>query len=126
MGKMQKNKLKDAWNWFVDYSKGRNTFLYKKSYEFLAIPIIPLPSKYVCYGVYIAKGKDGEIIYVGCSNIIRERLKKHKYKSPWWKYVSTIETKEFPTRKEALEEEERLIVSLSPMFNIHGKRNKKR
>lgn len=68
--------------------------------------------------VYRCYSHDGELLYVGTSLNMYERLKKHRQRSAFWTLIKHIELDHCDDRKQAYEKEKRLISAYSPRFNI--------
>ncbi len=78
-------------------------------------------------GVYLFKGRDGRVLYVGKSKDLRARVKSYFYGDPRKKIedllteTSAVEGIECHSELEALVLEARLIRSYEPKYNRHGK-----
>ena len=70
--------------------------------------------------VYKAADINGELLYVGITCDLKQRLSQHKRESAWWSKHSTITHETFPSRSEALTVESLLIETCDPPYNIAG------
>lgn len=61
--------------------------------------------------------EDGDLIYVGVSLSIINRLKHHKANSHWFDRVAKITIENFNTEEEMLKAEKNVIVEENPFFN---------
>lgn len=68
-------------------------------------------------GVYVARDRDGQVLYVGASTNIDTRLNAHRTSSPWWAEVDSVEQIEADNRMLARHRERELIASLDPIWN---------
>lgn len=69
--------------------------------------------------VYKHMDTDGEALYIGISGDALLRTLNHEKASTWFPMVRTIEVLHFPSREVALQQEEVLVKSLKPRFNIN-------
>lgn len=67
--------------------------------------------------VYRAYDADGDLLYVGVTDNLANRLKSHEHHSRWYPLAATIEWESFDSRDYALEVERGLIYSLDPPHN---------
>jgi hypothetical protein len=67
--------------------------------------------------LYRLYDKDGALLYVGVSGLVKNRLALHKKKSPWFDAVARMTVDSYPTRKAALVAEARAILAEKPRFN---------
>ena len=74
------------------------------------------------YLFYGRVGEDLDVIYVGKSNHVRERVNKHKISSPFWPQVMGIQYVEV-TRDEIDEVEQAVIDALAPPCNRQSNPN---
>jgi len=70
--------------------------------------------------VYKAADGDGEVLYVGITCDMKQRMSQHKRESAWWSKHSTITHETYPSRSEALTVESMLIETFDPPYNIAG------
>jgi predicted GIY-YIG superfamily endonuclease len=72
--------------------------------------------------VYKLWDADINLLYVGISSTtLKKRFKVHKSTTPWWDEVFNISYEEFPDRVSALNEENRIIRTENPKYNVQGK-----
>ena len=69
--------------------------------------------------LYRQFSKEGDLLYVGVSCRIPQRIKEHSKHSPWWDDVAKIDVEHFESRDAVLDAEKRAIQTESPKFNIH-------
>lgn len=69
--------------------------------------------------VYEARDASGRVLYVGMTDDLVRRQRKHASSSPWFARVASWRVAEFPDRATASAEERRRIGSLRPEFNVH-------
>lgn len=67
--------------------------------------------------VYVARQADGQVIYIGVTHALKERLAKHRRSSAWWGKASTVTVELWPGRIEAMGRERRLIRYFDPLHN---------
>lgn len=67
--------------------------------------------------VYSCCATDGEVLYVGCSVNVFNRLDTHRTRE-WFQLVSRVEIEHFPDRSSALAREAELIDTLKPAHNV--------
>jgi predicted GIY-YIG superfamily endonuclease len=67
------------------------------------------------YRIYSAADN---LLYVGQTNSIINRMREHGQNSGWYCMASYVEWEEFPTRAKASREESRLISALAPPYNV--------
>jgi hypothetical protein len=67
--------------------------------------------------LYRLYDKDGALLYVGVSGLVKNRLALHKKKSPWFHEMATMKLVDYPTQKAALVAEARAILAEKPRFN---------
>jgi len=63
---------------------------------------------------------DGELLYVGISLSVMQRLSQHS-SSPWSDKIARVEIEHLESREAALEAEGKAIASENPAFNIYRK-----
>jgi excinuclease UvrABC nuclease subunit len=79
--------------------------------------------------VYRCYGKDGRLLYVGCTHDINARMQVHA--SSWHNPASAllsmrmdrVEVEEFPSLAEARDAERRAIHDEAPLANVHHQRD---
>ena|SRR3990167_632419 len=69
--------------------------------------------------VYTAWDTNGVMLYVGISKNVAQRLYGHRYKSKWWAIAIKIRITFFSSKKEALQEEQKLEAEFAPLFNCN-------
>lgn len=62
--------------------------------------------------------KAGELLYIGVSCRILQRVKEHSKHSHWWLEIARIEIEHFKDRAEVLEAEREAIKNEKPKYNI--------
>src|SRR4051812_41991180 len=73
--------------------------------------------------VYQLIARDGQVIYVGSSSAIFNRLGQHAKTKDWWSHVAAIEVEAFATKEEMLDREQELIRMIDPIQNdVYGTR----
>jgi excinuclease UvrABC nuclease subunit len=76
--------------------------------------------------VYIAKCKDGDVIYIGMTLNLKTRMDGHNALSTWFDDCHSIEIVHCKSKDDALGVEKSLILKFRPKFNsIHVIKNKK-
>jgi hypothetical protein len=70
--------------------------------------------------VYKAADINGELLYVGITCDLKQRMSQHKRESAWWSKHAIITHETFPSRSEALTVESFLIETCDPPYNIAG------
>ena len=68
--------------------------------------------------VYRFFGADGVLLYVGVTNDVGHRWKKHSAEKPWWSDVQRQTVDWYPSRDAALEHEGAAIKAEHPQYNI--------
>lgn len=66
--------------------------------------------------------RSGQLIYVGVSLSVLQRLNQHK-ESHWWREISQVTFERFNSRTAALVAEQIAIKEEKPFYNIVGKEN---
>lgn len=61
--------------------------------------------------------KDGNLLYVGISLSVIQRLSQHKNCSPWYHKIAKIEVETFDDRASALVAEKKAIIEEHPIYN---------
>ena len=62
---------------------------------------------------------DGELLYVGISLSVLQRIGQHSKHSSWFNRIARISIENFDSREEAKLAEQRVIESEKPFFNVH-------
>lgn len=68
--------------------------------------------------IYRFFNAEGVLLYVGITNDIATRWKRHAKEKPWWPEVVEQRATWHPARQEALAAESRAINTESPLYNI--------
>lgn len=68
--------------------------------------------------VYQLFNKDDELLYVGVTQSLKERMINHKNTQMWWAEVDHQTTEVWPTRKEAGAREYELICQHHPKYTL--------
>jgi hypothetical protein len=71
--------------------------------------------------VYRCFGKDGGLLYIGCTSQWRTRRNSHEKHSHWWPLVADVRHEEFPTPARAFAAEQFAIGTENPLHNIAGR-----
>lgn len=71
--------------------------------------------------VYLARSGDN-VIYVGSTKQVTQRLREHRRDSRWWTDALDVEVEEYPSMKLARAAERRLIRTEHPFHNVTNKR----
>ena len=72
--------------------------------------------------VYTFVGDDDEVLYIGCTRNVMQRVQQHAYERGWWGDVARIELQHFPNLPEARFAERRLIEEKRPVHNVKHNR----
>lgn len=64
--------------------------------------------------------EDGALLYVGVTLQPKERIQGHRSTSAWWDVAASARMERFPTRREALDAEQRAIATEAPLHNVVG------
>lgn len=73
------------------------------------------------HGVYVLHDEDEQVLYVGISLRVGERMSSHRADKDWWGDVATIKLHHVESRDEARKLERELIKLHDPPYNIvHG------
>lgn len=83
------------------------------SVAFAAADLVDAPPTFV----YVARQSDDQVIYVGITGTLRERMQKHRRASAWWAKATTITVEIWPGREAAAGRERRLIRYFDPRYN---------
>lgn len=74
--------------------------------------------RYVVYSIF--NDKD-EIIYIGCSGNLINRINSHLYLKEWANEICKITLERFENKEDALTEESLLIIKVKPKYNtVHN------
>jgi len=68
----------------------------------------------------------GELLYIGVSAALLNRLNQHRESRPWWCDVANVDLEHFETREEAFDAERNAIVVEKPTHNVHHNRGNPR
>ena len=60
---------------------------------------------------------DTELLYVGYSRKLKDRLSQHRRTKPWWLEVTEIRSEEFATEDEARQREKEIWATERPKYN---------
>lgn len=77
----------------------------------------PLPGVNRCM-VYLVYGRSDELLYIGITGDLLERLGGHSHDSAWMVEASRVEWQQLPSRQAALAVETHLIETLEPLHNV--------
>jgi predicted GIY-YIG superfamily endonuclease len=69
--------------------------------------------------VYVFRDAEGQVLYVGLSVRIADRLARHSRRKDWWEQATSIELVHCESYEEMVETETRLIRELGPRHNVH-------
>lgn len=73
------------------------------------------------HALYRFYGAGGTLLYIGITNSIPVRLKRHSEDKPWWLGVTRIMVEHYPDRLAVLEAERRAIIAEKPLYNeVHN------
>ena len=67
--------------------------------------------------VYRAFSKDNELLYIGITKDLKNRIINHKSSKKWWIEVDRIDEESFDDRVSAMKAEARAIKSENPKYN---------
>lgn len=70
------------------------------------------------HALYRMYGPKGELLYVGITFGVVQRLRGHRGSQPWWPEVATIKLEHFANRQDALVAEAAAIKAERPLYNI--------
>ncbi len=79
-------------------------------------PYATIEKRHVVYHLY---GEDREVLYIGCSYNLAQRLRYHT-NAGWWPYVLFADWRLLESRADAKAAEKEDIQRLRPFFNIQG------
>lgn len=82
-----------------------------------AAPKIEWLRRFVEHLVYRCYAADGQLLYIGATNSLRQRLSHHRARTPWWGQVAFINTASFPDRATARNVERAAIEAENPLHN---------
>lgn len=69
------------------------------------------------HAVYRLLDHSGDVIYVGCSQHLKKRLREHRRKT-WGDEIAAFTVEEIASRSAALEHERMTIAALQPKHNV--------
>ena len=69
------------------------------------------------FHLYRHYDKDGNLLYVGVSWTILQRLRQHEKGSFWFGEVDSIKLEKYPSREASLEAERKAILAEQPRYN---------
>ena len=72
--------------------------------------------------VYKLYDRHGELLYVGVSLSVAQRMGQHRQGKSWWRQVARIEVTHASSRQVALFMELALIRACRPRYNVAGRR----
>lgn len=73
------------------------------------------------HALYRFYGAGGTLLYIGITNSIPVRLKRHSSEKAWWTGVTNITLEHYPDRLAVLEAERRAIIAERPLYNeVHN------
>lgn len=67
--------------------------------------------------VYRLFDADGRLLYIGATYHVPARLKAHRYNTPWFSEVASVEYQTFPNRRAAFAAEAKAIHAEDPLYN---------
>lgn len=67
--------------------------------------------------VYSAFTSEGELLYIGKTRNLTNRMRRHRGDRKWWEFAGVLRTVDGLTWDEATDVEVALIKSLAPLFN---------
>jgi hypothetical protein len=70
------------------------------------------------HALYRFFGSGGTLLYIGITNALPTRLRRHNDEKPWWTGVADIKVEHFPDRPTVLLAEKRAIIAERPLYNI--------
>lgn len=79
-----------------------------------------LPPRFPALCVYYCYNAGGELIYVGSSTNMKQRITHHVAKTVWWREVHRIRIAQAASRRAMLDLEWEEIKRLSPRHNVTG------
>lgn len=68
--------------------------------------------------VYRMFGESGELLYVGVTSNLKQRMKAHQFSTKWYSEVFSISAQSFPYRSFAERAEDTAIYSEVPKYNV--------
>lgn len=80
------------------------------------VPKKPKDRPHALYRIY---DNGGQLLYVGITMALQQRLGAHRQGRSWWHEVAIIEVEYLPSRQAALEAERDAIVREKPAHNVH-------
>ena len=75
--------------------------------------------------VYLVYDSSSQLLYVGVTCNLPQRMQAHRATSSWRGEVARLEARKYPTRDRAERVEARAISLLRPIHNIKDRRGKK-
>lgn len=73
--------------------------------------------------LYRFYGDEGELLYIGISGRMHERVKQHRDSSSWFVVAASVKIEHHPNRQAALEAEQAAIKAEHPKYNVvHNQR----
>lgn len=72
--------------------------------------------------VYRQYDRAGNLLYVGMSRRLRNRIKQHR-RSPWWSEITKISYRRYQSEGQALDAEAEAIAVESPKYNVAGRQD---
>ena len=76
--------------------------------------------------LYRAFNQSNELLYIGISCSVMNRMQGHKGQSCWFKEMTTLKTEHYDTREEALTAESKAIKEEKPRYNVQGRAKKQK
>ncbi len=67
--------------------------------------------------IYVCRDAEDEIIYIGCSTNLHDRLVHHRSSTPWWTDVARVESFHFDDIAIAEQRQADAVASVRPMHN---------
>lgn len=71
--------------------------------------------------VYRLLDESGVLLYVGVTAHLRNRLRDHSERKPWWQDVHSVDVQPFRYRADALRVENQIISQEHPLYNVNDK-----
>lgn len=69
------------------------------------------------HALYRFFGAGGTLLYIGITNSIPTRIRRHNADKPWWTGVANVTVEHYPNRAAVLEAERRAIKAEKPLYN---------
>jgi len=70
--------------------------------------------------LYRSFGSDSQLLYIGVSSNLRERLRRHRQRAAWWPAAELIRLEPFAMEYLALDAERAAIRAERPQFNVRS------